>query len=480
MIAPKLALSRPAALTGRVGQGGDNRVHDVALVQALLGAKRAKGGRPYLSGNVTGSYDKETAVALLRFRMDQRDANIKRPLARSGPMLNKLAQGQALAVLKGTATPYKIALPAEPGPIKGAAAELLSAERKVALQELMKAFARDWHIAFNVEVEVLTANAPKRTDKLLDDYESRPLVARFSPRNLSVHIARGLSVVPSNAQFRARAKALYQAVAADLKARCAEAFAIKDPVDVKIQQGLKDDLACVVRTDLEGVEGSARFFLADFRKKGFSLAVRFFENYLKANADPIQLSREDALAFDDVQDAVAVNIERFTQNNLIAPKSSAQGLTEVEAITKNPEEKVQTFEDHWVKGIESRALGNRLKSMFGFDVDPQSGSIGFGIGGSNLTSTGKFLLQRKGDRITVTVSVTHVWSDPGYDFDRGKPFYDEAQVLERHGKAKPFKWKAEWDDVITGELQIVNAFSPNATRRWIGFEVRPLSSQKFP
>ncbi len=46
MTAPKLALSRPAALTGRVGQGGDNRVHDVALVQALLGAKRAKGGRP--------------------------------------------------------------------------------------------------------------------------------------------------------------------------------------------------------------------------------------------------------------------------------------------------------------------------------------------------------------------------------------------------------------------------------------------------
>ena len=109
MTAPKLATSRPAALTGRVGQGGDNRAHDVALVQALLGAKRAKGGRFYMAGNVTGKYDKETAVALLRFRMDQRDASIKRPLARSGPMLNKLAQGQALAVLEGTATPYKIA-----------------------------------------------------------------------------------------------------------------------------------------------------------------------------------------------------------------------------------------------------------------------------------------------------------------------------------------------------------------------------------
>jgi len=78
MTAPKLAISRPAALTGRVGQGGDNRVHDVALVQALLGLKRAKGGRTYLRGDhVTGTYDRDTAEALLRFRLDQRDANIR-------------------------------------------------------------------------------------------------------------------------------------------------------------------------------------------------------------------------------------------------------------------------------------------------------------------------------------------------------------------------------------------------------------------
>jgi len=39
---------------------------------------------------------------------------------------------------------------------------------------------------------------------------------RFTPRNLSVRFPRGLPLVPSNAQFRARAKAIYQAVAADL------------------------------------------------------------------------------------------------------------------------------------------------------------------------------------------------------------------------------------------------------------------------
>ncbi len=118
MTAPKLAATRPAALTGRVGLNGDNRIHDVALVQALLGLKRAKGGKMYLSGgnHVTGKLDRDTAVALLQFRLDNGDKNVKGPLARSGPGFNKLAQGQALAVLEGTAIPYKLATLAEPGP----------------------------------------------------------------------------------------------------------------------------------------------------------------------------------------------------------------------------------------------------------------------------------------------------------------------------------------------------------------------------
>ncbi len=106
MTAPRLATTRPAALTGTIGQGGLNRVHDVSLVQALLGDKRDRRSRPYLRDHVTGAYDKFTAEALMRYRMDQRDTNIKRPFARSGPMLNKLAQGQALAVPEGTALPW--------------------------------------------------------------------------------------------------------------------------------------------------------------------------------------------------------------------------------------------------------------------------------------------------------------------------------------------------------------------------------------
>ena len=481
MTAPKLATSRPAALTGRVGQGGDNRIHDVALVQALLGLKRAKGGRMYLSGDhVTGKLDRPTAEALLRFRIDQRDANIKQPLARSGPMLNKLAQGQALAVLEGTAIPYKLSTLAEPGAIEGSIAALLNAERKVALKAVMKAFISDWGIALDVEIKVATENLPARTKEFLKGYNSRPLVAHFSPRNLWVHNGRALSSVPNNAQFRARAKALYEAVAADLKARCIEAFGITDPVDVKIQDGLKDNLACVVRTDLEGVEALAEFILVDWRKKGFALAVRFMENYLKANAQFVPVSRDEALSFPEVQAAVGINVQRFWEINVIAPETDAQGLQEVEAISKNPKENVKKYEDSWVSGIPTRATKNFAKMKLDLDVDPQSGSIGFGPGGSNLASRGEILLQRTDDWIAVTISVTHVWSDDGYNFDKDTPFYDESRILERHGKAKPFKWAAEWVDVLTGKVQIQSPFTPIASRRGTGFEARPLAGSVFP
>jgi hypothetical protein len=221
--------------------------------------------------------------------------------------------------------------------------------------------------------------------------------------------------------------------------------------------------------------------LADGRKRGFKLAVRFLENYLKANGDMIELSRDEALAFDDVRKAMQINIRRFWQDNLIGPKSTAPGANEaVGAITKDPEEKVQRFADHWVRAIPSRAVLNELRSMFGGNVDPQSGSIGFGPGGSNLTSSGSFELQRNGNRIAATVTVTHVWSDAGYIFESTDPFYDESRILERHKKAKPFQWRAEWDDIITGELEIVNPFSANAWLRGINLEVNRLVFDMSP
>ena len=475
MTAPKFATSSPAALTGTLGQGGVNRVHDVALVQALLGARRDRRGRPYLRDHVTGKYDQATATALMGYRMDQREGSIKRPLNARGPILNKLAQGQSLAVPEGTAMPYKIATLAEPGPIKGPAAGLLSAERKVELKQVMKEFIRDWGIAFDVEVKAVTGSARSEASEL---FESRPLVAHFTPRNLWVRLPRGLSAVPSNEQFRARAKGLYEIVEADLKARCAEAFGIKDPADLKIQQGLKNELACVVRTDLEGIEALAQFLLATGRKGDLKLAVRFFENYLNMKEPFIRVGRDEAFEFDLVRNAVQENIERFKQRNFIAPESSTPGSSVVENITKNPKTQIAQFQDHWKVDFNFTVAGvaRFIKAVVTDTIDTASARVG--PGESSLTSCGDFRLRRQGDRILVTGTITHLWTDDGYNFDPGKSFDKEARVLEKHGKGKPFRWEARWSDIVDGELQI-GTFLPRSEsgqslrRRWLRFDLKP-------
>ncbi len=82
----------------------------------------------------------------------------------------------------------------------------------------MKDFISDWGIALNVEIKVAPEYRQPRSIPSIT-FESRPLVAYFTPRNLWVHNGRNLSNVTNSVQFQVRAKALYEAAAADLKAR---------------------------------------------------------------------------------------------------------------------------------------------------------------------------------------------------------------------------------------------------------------------
>ena len=453
--------------------GGENRIHDVALVQALLGLKRAKGGRMYLSGDlVTGRFDRPTAEALMQFRLDQGDRNVKSPLARSGPILNKLAQGQVLAVLEGTATPYKLVTLAEPGDIKSEAGKDLSAERKVSLHETMKAFIQDWGIALNVEIKVAPEYRQPRSIPS-QEFESRPLVAYFTPRNLWVHNGRNLSNVSNSVQFHARAKVLYEAAAADLKGRCTAAFGISGPIDVKIQNGLKDDLACVVRTELEGVEALGVFILAELRKWGLRLAARFFEHYLAASGQAIDLSREEALEFDLIKNAAQENVERFKQRNFISPEQSTPGFLAVERISQDPEARFTQFVDHWKVDLNVSVAGLK-RFADAIDTDETDTASAFlATGKSSVTSTGDFLLQRQGDQALVTGTITHLWTDPAYNFNPGQIFHPESKILESHGKGRPFPWQAKWRDEVVGLLQIDKPFTPYATLSWINFDVQP-------
>ncbi len=189
---------------------------------------------------------------------------------------------------------------------------------------------------------------------------------------------------------------------------------------------------------------------------------------------PIELSREEAFEFDLIRNAVQENIERFKERNFIAPESSTPGSSVIEDIAKNPKIRVAQFQDHWKADINLSSVSGIVRfANAGITDRTDTTSALFGTGASSVTSTGDFLLQRQDDRILVTGTITHLWTDPGFNFNPGQEFHPESQILERHGKAKPFQWKAEWREIVEGMLQIENSFRPNAAVRWISFETRP-------
>ncbi len=61
-----------ADIKDSVGEGGANKVHDVALVQAMLRVVKNAKGVPYLSGNYDGSYGKHTKEAITNFQVDNK------------------------------------------------------------------------------------------------------------------------------------------------------------------------------------------------------------------------------------------------------------------------------------------------------------------------------------------------------------------------------------------------------------------------
>ncbi len=169
---PELATANPPRLFAPVGPGARNEKQDVALVQALLRGRRDRRGRYYLASPVTGMWDRQTAAALAQFFEDQgpgvpgrpsNPASTTRSLGPRDSNLAKLARGQSLAVLKGTASVYDYRHNAPAGKIGGVRLELLRREflgqdRHQKLARLLAELSRDYGMTFDAEVSVASLN----------------------------------------------------------------------------------------------------------------------------------------------------------------------------------------------------------------------------------------------------------------------------------------------------------------------------------
>ncbi len=491
MVAPALATSNPPRLLNSVGPQGRNEPADVTLTQALLRGRKGRNGRAFLAARVQpGRFDPATAEALARFLDDQRPG----PPARAGqpPSLPArqhtlragsadsdfalLARGQSLAVLKGTATPYDYQHRAAPGRICGPLADQLPSGRRPALERLLRELSADYGICFDATVK----SAPDGSRALVAELRPRP--ARQWSRE-AVPLTRSDSRPP-----HPQARPVYQAIADDLSQRAAQAFRTSDPAAQAANRQLKGQLALIISDKLMTAEDQAQTVLFATGRLQNKLAEQFWAHYLGASGEAFLLSRDEALAFQPVANAVAENNQRFLEQSLLAPKplDTEEALTQIPRnscpadprrlpegrgrlvsermrimMEKSKGGEAQILKDHWkvdidesvFKGIE-RYLGQPYPDGLLLEADERA-SLFIATGSSHVTSCGTFSLRRFGNNVLVTGRISHVWTDEGFNFNEGAYFSSEARILERAGKAAPFQWWASWDETVEGELAIV-------------------------
>ena len=470
---PELATSNPPRLFAPVGPGARNEKQDVALVQALLRGQRDRRGRYYLTSPVTGMWDRQTAAALAQFFEDQgpgvpgrpsNPASTTRSLGPRDSNLAKLARGQSLAVLKGTASVYDYKPGARGGTIGGTRSERLPPNRQHALNKIIDEISRDYGISFDVVVE----GAAGVNLGVVAIFQPQSSV---SPRSQAVlHFRQG-----DPKSIQRQAPVLFRFLSQDIKDRCQRVFKVKKAS----YQILQDRLACAIMDELEDALAMAERWKARFNRFDNKVAFDLFSHYLGASGDIVTFGRDEALRYKLITDAVALNHRRFEQRGLPAPRPRifAEDTTDqsVEARRRLEGGKfAETVEDQFkvdfntstVSGIERylEAGGSELFNTLAFFVGP---------GSSHVTSRGVFKLFADG---RVTGVVTHTWTDEGYNFDAGKWFHAESVVLERHHRAKPFKWSAVWQDRVEGEVGMTNyrvAQGPLGRRHlpWLRYEV---------
>ena len=108
-----------ADIKDSVGEQGTNKVHDIALVQAMLRLVKDAKNQPYLGGNYDGSYGKVTKAAIISFQNDHKLAAAKAGpgqdtlglVSSGGPTILKLnamlsAENKEIRILPDTRTVY--------------------------------------------------------------------------------------------------------------------------------------------------------------------------------------------------------------------------------------------------------------------------------------------------------------------------------------------------------------------------------------
>ena len=192
------------------------------------------------------------------------------------------------------------------------------------------------------------------------------------------------------------------------------------------------------------------------------------QDEMREGDDIVPMPRDEALRFDTIREAVAVNEERV--------RRSFFDLEQEEAIYANALLTLEDGEtrnlvvDEWDRDIGfGETVLNALADLVGLSL--AGTDFLFAFGRVKLNTRQKFTATRRGDTIFLKGTVTHLW-DERYDFDRSTDSPDSglltgaAIVAEKGGRAREFTILSTWVQYVEGTVTIKNGTLSNQQLRW--------------
>jgi hypothetical protein len=193
--------------------------------------------------------------------------------------------------------------------------------------------------------------------------------------------------------------------------------------------------------NVERAEAKMRAYVRRFREAGYHTAADHLERYLDRVSGTMLIDRDQARSFAPIQSAEEKNDQRFERSFLsdteVGHAKKLRGLKDGESVEISDD----FAADHGPFAFAGQVL------------DPSTRDYALAFGSLGVKSYGNFTATRRGDEIHIQGIVDHKIKDP-YDFNPGGPYSAEPNLLERHGKAKPFERRGLWSRRVNGTIRL--------------------------
>jgi peptidoglycan hydrolase-like protein with peptidoglycan-binding domain len=210
---------------------------------------------------------------------------------------------------------------------------------------------------------------------------------------------------------------------------------------------------------LDKVEKTYREYANIGRRNELTNAAENLEHFLEGSGTNKILSREEARDKLFIRNGEETNKKRFKQS-FTNKKTSSE-------LLKLKQGQAIEIRDKWDYKVGNFPIKTIIKNTDLSRSHLLRGDLNEAVatGSSFVKSNGDFKATRQGNTIHIDGFVTHRWEDT-YDFDPNQSGGAGAVTLEKAGRAKSFDIKSNWQQRVSGTIQIKDGKLINPNLKW--------------